>query len=228
MQTLPQLQVLPVVNDVTPMYMHLGPTYNGKTGYLYATPNVSFSPTINTLSLSGNIVANNGTFTSLNVTSPITSLSASSFLSNSATFFGTTGSFGVTLQNAIETANIIPVACNTANTVYLNTGGVQYFTVAATSNWSQNITFSPQTTLNSVLAVGQVATIAVLTTQGGSAYYMSSNLTVDGSSTNITSYWQGGSPPTKGNASGVDIYTYTVLKTSSAPSYLVLQSLTQF
>jgi len=223
MQTLPQLQVLPVVNDVTPMYMHLGPTYNGKTGYLYATPNVSFSPTINTLSLSGNIVANNGTFTSLNITNPIASL-----LANSGTFFGSTGSFGVTLQNAIETANIIPVACNTANTVYLNTGGVQYFTVAATSNWSQNITFSPQTTLNSVLAVGQVATMAVLTTQGGSAYYMSSNLTVDGSSTNITSYWQGGAIPTKGNASGVDIYTYTVLKTSSAPSYLVLQSLTQF
>jgi len=64
----------------------------------------------------------------------------------------------------------------------------------------------------------------MLATQGSTAYYNSA-VTIDG--TSVTPYWQGGSAPTKGNASGIDVYTYTVIKTGSA-TYTVLASQTQF
>jgi len=66
--------------------------------------------------------------------------------------------------------------------------------------------------------------IAFLVTQGATPYYNSA-VTVDGVS--VTPNWQGGSAPTAGNASGIDVYTYNVIKTASA-TYTVLASLTQF
>jgi hypothetical protein len=57
---------------------------------------------------------------------------------------------------------------------------------------------------------------------------MNGTLTIDGSSSNVTTYWQGGTAPTKGYASGIDSYTYTVIKTAATPAYTVLASQTQF
>ena len=81
--------------------------------------------------------------------------------------------------------------------------------------------------MNSALAIGQSATIAILALQGSTAYYMNGTLTIDGTSTGVTTYWQGGTAPTKGNASGYDVYTYTIIKTASA-TYTVLATQTQF
>ena len=67
-------------------------------------------------------------------------------------------------------------------------------------------------------------TVAFLVTQGSTPYYNSA-VTVDGSS--ITPEWQGGSAPTSGNASSIDVYTYTVIKTGDA-AFTALASQTQF
>ena len=56
MQTLPQLQILPVVNDNTTFYLNMQPNYGGKTNYFYASPNVTFSPITNTLNLASNLI----------------------------------------------------------------------------------------------------------------------------------------------------------------------------
>ena len=82
--------------------------------------------------------------------------------------------------------------------------------------------------MNSALAVGQSVTIAIMATQGATPYYMNGTLTVDGSSTGVTTRWQNGSAPAAGNASGIDIYTYSIIKTASTPTYTVLASMTQF
>jgi hypothetical protein len=74
------------------------------------------------------------------------------------------------------------------------------------------------------MTTGQSISIAFLVTQGATAYYNSA-LQIDGSS--VTPQWQGGTAPTSGNASGVDIYTYTVVKRASA-TYSVYASQTQF
>jgi hypothetical protein len=71
---------------------------------------------------------------------------------------------------------------------------------------------------------GESITIAHLVSQGGTAYYNSA-VTIDGSS--VTPEWQGGSAPTEGNVSSIDVYTYTVIKTGSA-AFTVLAAQTQF
>jgi hypothetical protein len=48
---------------------------------------------------------------------------------------------------------------------------------------------------------------------------------VDGSS--VTPKWQGGTAPTAGNASSIDTYSYTIIKTGSA-AFTILASQTKF
>ena len=54
-----------------------------------------------------------------------------------------------------------------------------------------------------------------------------STITIDGSSTNVTLEYQGGSAPTAGNA-GIDVYSFTAIKTATTPAYTILASQTQF
>jgi hypothetical protein len=61
-------------------------------------------------------------------------------------------------------------------------------------------------------------------TQGATAYYLNV-YQVDG--TGVTPKWQGGSAPTEGNASGIDSYSFTIIKTADA-TFTVLASQTQF
>jgi hypothetical protein len=48
---------------------------------------------------------------------------------------------------------------------------------------------------------------------------------VDGSA--VTPKWQGGTAPTAGNASSIDVYTYVIVKTASA-TFTVFASVTKF
>jgi hypothetical protein len=61
-------------------------------------------------------------------------------------------------------------------------------------------------------------------TQGSTAYYLNA-YQVDGST--VTPKWSGGEAPTEGNASGIDVYTFTIIKTADA-TFTVLASQTQF
>lgn len=101
---------------------------------------------------------------------------------------------------------------------------VLFFTSNASGNFTVNIRGDGSNTLDSLMAVGDSITLAFLVTNGGTAYYNTA-VQVDGSA--VTPKWQGGSAPDAGNASSVDIYTYTVIKTGSA-AFSVFASQTQF
>lgn len=101
---------------------------------------------------------------------------------------------------------------------------VLFFTSNATGNFTVNIRGDGSNTLDSLMAVGDSITLAFLVTNGGTAYYNTA-VQVDGSA--VTPKWQGGTAPDAGNASSVDIYTYTVIKTGSA-AFSVFASQTQF
>lgn len=139
-------------------------------------------------------------------------------------FAGSSSAFASVFTNIAETVNIVGSAPTSTTNYYVNNGSVQYYTSNATTNWTLNIAFSSGTTLNSAMSVGQVVTVTMLTTQGGTAYYNSA-VTIDG--TSVSPYWQGGTAPSAGNASGIDAYTYAIVKTG-ASTYTVLASLTQF
>jgi hypothetical protein len=105
------------------------------------------------------------------------------------------------------------------------TQGVLYFTSNASANWTLNIRGNSGTTLNSILAVGDAITVTHLVTQGSTAYYNSA-VQIDGSA--VTPKYQGGTAFAAGNASSIDAYVYTVVKTAATPTYTVFASQTKF
>jgi len=140
------------------------------------------------------------------------------------TFNGTSSTKATQLLNAAETVNVVASAPSSTTNFYVNSGAVQYYTTDAANNWTLNVAFSSGTSLNTAMAVGDSITIALLAKQGSTAYYQSA-LTIDGSS--VTPLYQGGTAWTSGNASGVDAYVLTVIKTASA-TYTVIASQTQY
>ena len=151
------------------------------------------------------------------------SLSANNTWTGTQTFNGTSSIFATTLLDANETVNVVGSAPSSTTNFYIQSGGVQYYTSNAANNWTLNIAFSSGTSLNTALSTGQSVTFTLVTTQGSTAYYNNA-VTIDG--TSVTPKWIGGAP-TAGNASGLDVYRFAVVKTASA-TYTVLASLTQY
>jgi len=106
------------------------------------------------------------------------------------------------------------------------TQAVYFQNVDLGANFTVNLRGNSSTALNAALATGESATVALITKQGNTTFY-NNVVQVDGTTTNVTVVYQGGSAPTAGNASSNDVYTYTALKTA-ASTYTVLTSLTQF
>ena len=98
------------------------------------------------------------------------------------------------------------------------TQGVLYYTSNASANWTLNVRGSSGATLNSILATGDSITVAFLVTQGSTAFRHTA-LTIDGNAQTVL--WSGGTAPASGNASGVDVYTFTIIKTAGTPAYTV-------
>jgi len=105
------------------------------------------------------------------------------------------------------------------------TQGVLYYTSNASANWTLNIRGASGTTLSSILAVGDAITVTHLVTNGATAYYNSA-VQIDGSA--VTPKYQGGTAFAAGNASSIDAYVYTVVKTAATPTYTVFASQTKF
>ena len=93
------------------------------------------------------------------------------------------------------------------------TQGVLYYTTNASANWTLNVRGSSGATLNSILATGDAITVSFLVTNGATAYYQTA-FQIDGSA--VTPKYSGGTAPAAGNASSIDVYTYTIIKTGSA------------
>jgi hypothetical protein len=105
------------------------------------------------------------------------------------------------------------------------TQSVLYYTSNASANWTLNIRGNSSSTLNSILATGDAITVTHLVTQGSTAYYNNA-VQIDG--TSVTPKWQNGAAPANGSTNSIDVYTYTIIKTASTPTYTVIASQSKF
>ena len=111
-------------------------------------------------------------------------------------------------------------------TLHMKDGkAVIYFTNNQASNAQVNFKGDGSTTLDSLLAVGDSVTVALLYTQGGTAYYLDA-IQVDGTTSNTTTKWIGGAP-TGGNTNAIDSYSITIIKTASG-TFTALASLAKY
>jgi hypothetical protein len=101
---------------------------------------------------------------------------------------------------------------------------VLYHTTTATGQFTLNLRGSSSTTLNDMISVGESVTGTFLNTN--TTFYVST-ITIDGSSTNVTLEYQGGTAPSAGNA-GIDVYAFTAIKTATTPAYVILAAQNQF
>ena len=129
----------------------------------------------------------------------------------------------VTVNGTLDIEEVIEkvqISTTTSGTITfpVDEYGVRLQSVNQTANRTINFT-----NVNANLAIGQSVTCAVLMAQGSTAYYLNA-YQVDGSS--VTPKWQGGAP-TGGNASGIDVYSFTIIKTADA-TFTVLASLAAF
>jgi len=132
---------------------------------------------------------------------------------------------GIDIQQVIETANVDATALNANTNFDVLEGAVKYYSANNAANWTLNVRGDSSTTLNSVMNTGDSLTIAYLASQLSANTFYQSEMQVDGNS--VTPKWQGGSAPSAGNATSIDVYSFTILKTA-ANTYTVLGSQTQY
>jgi hypothetical protein len=164
----------------------------------------------------------NGTNSLANVV--ITGGTITNATATTLTLSGSTSALASVITNAAEVATISATAATGTINYDITTQSVLYYTSNASANWTVNFRASSGTSMNTALAAGQAITVAFLVTQGATAYYNNA-VQVDG--TSVTPKYQGGSAWTAGNASSIDIYTYTIVKTGSA-AFTVFTTQTQF
>ena len=124
-----------------------------------------------------------------------------------------------------ENWNVVASAATGTINFDVKTASIWYYTSDASADHTINVRGDGSTTLSSLLAVGDSITIVWANTNGATAYWPST-LQIDG--TTVTPKWQGGTAPTGGNASSLDLYTYVIVKTAATPTYTVLASQTKF
>jgi hypothetical protein len=104
----------------------------------------------------------------------------------------------------------------------IETASIWYYTSDATADHTLNFRFSSSVSLDTALAVGDVITVVWLNTNGATAYYPDV-IEIDGSAVTpmVPAAIAGG------NASAIDAYSFTIIKTASA-TFTVLETQTKF
>jgi hypothetical protein len=94
--------------------------------------------------------------------------------------------------------------------ISLSSGMVWYYTTTESAAATANFTYTGG--LNTVLAVGQTVSPTVMLTASAAGFI--STVQVDGNTVSVN--WVGGDAPTEGGASGIDIYSFQIIRTSTA------------
>ena len=102
-------------------------------------------------------------------------------------------------------------------------GNVHWATNNSSGTWTYDITGDGSTDLNDMMTDQETLSFQLISAQNNASNYMT-ELRIDGSNAH-TVWWQGGSAPSAGGASGYDVYTFTIFKRLNA-SFRIFASLT--
>jgi hypothetical protein len=199
-------------------------TLNGTVGGSTAIGAANGGTGLTSPGTNGNVLTSNGTTWTSATPAPGFSAAADNTFTGIQTFTGSTSKIAVIPTNIAEPATVSATAATGTIAYDVTTQSVLYYTSNASANWTVNFRGSSGTSLDTLMTTGQMMTVAFLVTQGATAYYNSA-VQVDGSA--VTPKWQGGTAPAAGNASSIDVYTYTIVKTGSA-AFTVFASQTKF
>ena len=108
-----------------------------------------------------------------------------------------------------EKCNVTAGKLSANLTINVDNGMVHLFTVAEDATSVPNIMSTVG--INTQMGTGDAITVTLVTTANAAGYV--TGIQVDGAA--VTENWIGGSAPSDGGSSGVDIHAFTILKTAS-------------
>jgi hypothetical protein len=145
------------------------------------------------------------------------------FIWNGTEWAGTSTGGASFSQQLDEKVNIRSEAITTDSFIATLAGNVHYYTAASSGTFTPDITYTLFDTFNSNLDIGSTAAITILTNSNVNGYL--TGLNIDGVSQTVL--WSGGEAPTEGGQSGVDAYSFQIIKTADS-TYTVLGSYNSF
>lgn len=170
-----------------------------------------------------------GTPSSANLISAITDETGSgSLVFGTSPTIGTPAITGGSIADSVikgieEDVNVVASAATGTINFDISTASIWYYTSNASANHTLNFRYSSGTTLSSVLAVGDAITVVWMNTNGTTAYYPNT-IQIDGSA--VTPKVP--AAISSGNASAIDVYSFTIIKTAATPTYTVLETQQKF
>lgn len=129
----------------------------------------------------------------------------------------------IILRGAEEDVNVVASAATGTINFDVATASIWYYTSNATANHTLNFRYDSSNSLSSKLAVGDAITLVWMNTNGATAYYPNT-IQIDGST--VTPKVP--AAISAGNASAIDAYSFTIIKTAATPTYTVLETQTKF
>jgi len=128
------------------------------------------------------------------------------------------GTFDFTNGALIEEVEVTSGKLSDSPNINLDNGMVFLFTTAETTTSTPNIRINSTNTLDAAMGNGKVISLTIMTTAAAAGYF--TTVTIDGNANGQNSYtlnvdWLGGSAPSAGGSSGIDVYNLTIIKQSS-------------
>jgi len=126
---------------------------------------------------------------------------------------------GADLEGVLQEKVSITAGKLSDNTnINITNGMIKYFTTTETTTSTPNI--MSDVGINTEMATGDNIAVTIITTAAAAGY--STSVNIDGNYNDVK--WIGGSDPTTGGTSGLDIYAFNIIKTGSA-AYTVIGNL---
>jgi hypothetical protein len=169
----------------------------------------------------GKVKAGGVDLVTISSTDTLTNKTLTSPTVNTATIAGGTLSDAV-IRGLEEDVNVVASAATGTINFDVETASIWYYTTDASADHTLNFRYSSSVSLDTALAVGDAITLVWLNTNGATPYYPNV-INIDGSAVTPKA------PATidAGNASAIDAYSFTIIKTDSA-TFTVLETQTKF
>tara|TARA_R100000008_G_scaffold84056_1_gene70573 strand:+ start:22 stop:960 length:939 start_codon:yes stop_codon:yes gene_type:complete len=117
----------------------------------------------------------------------------------------------------VESFSSVATAWNSDGNLDI-TGGNVIFNSANLGGTTNTLNIISTTGINTDMAVGQTLTVTGITSVNSSSSYVNA-LKIDGVTTPV--WWNGGSAPSDGGGSGLDMYTFNIVKTGSGTYHVI-------
>lgn len=191
-------------------------TFSGNATGLTGTPNITVNNVVGAAATFSGAVSVGGTLTYQDVEN----VDSVGLITARSGINVTAG--GLDLKGLLQEKVVITAGKLSDNTdITLDNGMVHYFTTTETTTATPNIRTT--TGINTDMAIGDTSSVTIITTAAAAGY--AARVNIDGLATGITTSWVGGSAPSTGGSSGLDMYSYQIIKTADA-TFTVIGNLT--